>query len=74
MIVMALFKFYPLQEEDVRIIFASRTHSQISQFVREVEKSPFGKHIRVCTLASRQQMCINENVSRLKNSNLINER
>lgn len=62
------------QEEGTKIIFASRTHSQISQFVREVEKSPFGKQIRVCTLASRQQMCINEAVTQLKNSNLINEK
>ena len=60
--------------EGTKIIFASRTHSQISQFVREVKKSPFGDKIRLCSLASRQQLCINENITRLKISSLINEK
>ncbi|XP_032780597.2 ATP-dependent DNA helicase DDX11 isoform X1 [Daphnia magna] len=60
--------------DDTKIIFASRTHSQISQFVREVKKSPFGDSIRLISLASRQQLCINEDITSLKNSTLMNER
>ncbi|XP_046462730.1 ATP-dependent DNA helicase DDX11-like [Daphnia pulex] len=60
--------------EGTKIIFASRTHSQISQFVREVKKSPFGDSIRLISLASRQQLCINEEVTSLKSSTLMNER
>ena len=64
------------EEEEVRtrIIFASRTHSQISQFVGEVARSPFGAEVRVCTLASRQQTCIHQPVARLPTANLINEK
>ncbi|XP_057367089.1 putative ATP-dependent RNA helicase DDX11-like protein 8 isoform X2 [Daphnia carinata] len=60
--------------DDTKIIFASRTHSQISQFVQEVKKSPFGDSIRLIPLASRQQLCINEEITSLKNSTLMNER
>ncbi|KAJ8975064.1 hypothetical protein NQ317_005781 [Molorchus minor] len=58
----------------VKIYICSRTHSQLSQFVGEIIKSPFGKNTRVATLGSRQTYCINPEVSRLKNMALINER
>ncbi|XP_059487734.1 ATP-dependent DNA helicase DDX11 [Neocloeon triangulifer] len=67
-------------EEDVekarlpKIIYCSRTHSQLAQFVSEIKKSPYSKDLRVVTLGSRQNYCINEEVVGLKNSNLINER
>lgn len=57
-----------------KIIYASRTHSQISQFVKEVKRSPFGNNIRLCSLASRQQMCINEAVVNLKSMSAVNDR
>uniref|UniRef100_T1GAE6 Helicase ATP-binding domain-containing protein n=1 Tax=Megaselia scalaris TaxID=36166 RepID=T1GAE6_MEGSC len=47
----------------VKLFFASRTHSQLSQVINEIKKSPFGKDIRCTTLASRQNLCINPNVS-----------
>lgn len=37
-----------------QIYYCSRTHSQLAQFVHEVQKSPFGKDISVVTLGSRQ--------------------
>ena len=37
-----------------KIFYCSRTHSQLSQFVQEVKKSPYGSRVRVVALASRQ--------------------
>ncbi|KAJ8927462.1 hypothetical protein NQ314_020059 [Rhamnusium bicolor] len=60
--------------QPVKIYICSRTHSQLSQFVGEIIKSPFGKNVRVASLASRQIYCINPEVSRLKSMALINEK
>ena len=64
------------EEEDTarRIFFCSRTHSQLSQFVREVKKSPFGNSVSLVSLASRSVMCVNPAVSSLKSQTAINER
>lgn len=56
-----------------KIYYCSRTHSQLSQFVREIIKSPYGDNVRVTTLGSRQNLCINDKVLNLKSINLINE-
>ncbi|NXU66541.1 DDX11 helicase, partial [Horornis vulcanius] len=64
-----------LEEEHVtKIYYCSRTHSQLSQFVREVQKSPFGKDTRLVALGSRQNLCVNEEVQRLGALQLINDR
>ncbi|NWU83404.1 DDX11 helicase, partial [Onychorhynchus coronatus] len=64
-----------LEEEHVtKIYYCSRTHSQLSQFVREVQKSPFGKDTRLVSLGSRQNLCVNEEVRRLGTLQLINDR
>ncbi|KAE8613577.1 hypothetical protein XENTR_v10007766 [Xenopus tropicalis] len=64
-----------LEEEHVtKIYYCSRTHSQLSQFVHEVQKSPFGKQTRLVSLGSRQNMCVNDDVRRLGNVQLINDR
>ncbi|KAK9875672.1 hypothetical protein WA026_009468 [Henosepilachna vigintioctopunctata] len=60
--------------EPVKIYICSRTHSQLSQFVSEIIKSPFGSNVRAVSLASRQVYCINPEVKRLKSMTLINER
>ncbi|ESO99999.1 hypothetical protein LOTGIDRAFT_112727 [Lottia gigantea] len=63
-----------LEEEHItKIYFCSRTHSQLSQFVREVIKSPYGDDTRVISLGSRQNLCVNEAVKKLKSLSLINE-
>ncbi|XP_036330360.1 ATP-dependent DNA helicase DDX11 [Rhagoletis pomonella] len=58
----------------IQVFFCSRTHSQLAQVVREVKRTPYGCRIRCVSLASRQQLCINPQVRKLANMNLINER
>ncbi|TMW60568.1 hypothetical protein Poli38472_000610 [Pythium oligandrum] len=50
----------------LKIIYCSRTHSQISQFIREIHKTPFSEHIRVVSLGSRKNLCVNETVTSLR--------
>lgn len=70
-----------LPETTPKIIYACRTHSQLSQFVAELKKTAFGRDldvdvedttaavdsstVRVIPLGSRKQMCINESVQKL---------
>lgn len=56
-----------------QIYFCSRTHSQLSQFIAEIKKSPYSS-VRTILLASRQNYCINKTVKNLKHLTLINER
>uniref|UniRef100_A0A8C8VLE7 DEAD/H-box helicase 11 n=1 Tax=Pelusios castaneus TaxID=367368 RepID=A0A8C8VLE7_9SAUR len=64
-----------LEEEHVtKIYYCSRTHSQLAQFVHEVQKSPFGEEIRLVSLGSRQNLCVNEEVRCLGAVQLINDR
>jgi len=71
---------YPGEQEDeeednrLKIIFCSRTHSQLTQFVREVKKSPFANEVSLVSLASRNVMCINPTVKKLKSQAAINEK
>ncbi|XP_075971830.1 ATP-dependent DNA helicase DDX11 [Anticarsia gemmatalis] len=58
----------------IKIYISSRTHSQLSQFIGEIKRTVFKEDTRVVTLASRQHYCINSEVTKLKNVNLINER
>lgn len=65
------------QEEEVtrmKIYFCSRTHSQLSQFISELRKTKFSSELKVVCLGSRKNLCINEEVLKLGNSTLINER
>ncbi|OAD58660.1 ATP-dependent RNA helicase CHL1 [Eufriesea mexicana] len=59
--------------ESTKIFFCSRTHSQLSQFIKELRKSPYSKNISVVTLTSRKNYCINKSVKKLEHLNLINE-
>nr|XP_012328189.1 ATP-dependent DNA helicase DDX11 [Aotus nancymaae] len=64
-----------LEEEHVtKVYYCSRTHSQLAQFVHEVKKSPFGKDVRLVSLGSRQNLCVNEDVKSLGSVQLINDR
>ncbi|XP_041794600.1 ATP-dependent DNA helicase DDX11 isoform X1 [Chelmon rostratus] len=62
-----------VEEHVTKIYYCSRTHSQLAQFVHEVQKSPFSKDISLVTLGSRQNLCINEEVRRLGSIQRIND-
>ncbi|ESQ26999.1 hypothetical protein EUTSA_v10019547mg [Eutrema salsugineum] len=62
------------EEGGLKVFFCSRTHSQLSQFVKELRKTVFAKNLRVVCLGSRNNMCINEDVLKLGNVVRINER
>ncbi|GIY35770.1 hypothetical protein CDAR_27831 [Caerostris darwini] len=57
----------------LKIYYASRTHSQLAQFLGEIQRSPYKDQVIVTTLGSRANFCINESVSKLRNLSLINE-
>ncbi|KAK2848365.1 hypothetical protein Q7C36_010047 [Tachysurus vachellii] len=64
-----------LEEEHVtKIYYCSRTHSQLAQFVHEVQKSPYRDTVSLVNLGSRQNLCINPEVARLGTVQLINDR
>ncbi|KAG8379953.1 hypothetical protein BUALT_Bualt07G0143200 [Buddleja alternifolia] len=62
------------EEARLRVYFCSRTHSQLSQFVKELRKTKFASELNVVCLGSRKNFCINEEVLKLGNSTRINER
>ncbi|KAF9614380.1 hypothetical protein IFM89_018279 [Coptis chinensis] len=59
--------------EELKVYFCSRTHSQLSQFVKELNKTVFGSEMKVVCLGSRKNFCINEEVVKLGSSTRINE-
>ncbi|KAF2349030.1 DEAD2 [Trinorchestia longiramus] len=63
------------EEGCLKIYYCSRTHSQLSQFVGELQRTKFGgERTRVVALASRHNLCINPDVARLKLPSLVNDR
>ncbi|XP_047110778.1 regulator of telomere elongation helicase 1 homolog [Schistocerca piceifrons] len=50
-----------------KIIYASRTHSQLSQAMQELKRTAYN-HVRVTVLGSRNQLCIHPEVSKELNS------
>ncbi|XP_011502066.1 PREDICTED: regulator of telomere elongation helicase 1 homolog [Ceratosolen solmsi marchali] len=49
------------------IIYASRTHSQLSQAIQELKRTSYN-HVNAAILGSRDQLCINPEVAIEKNS------
>lgn len=73
------------REEEVeqlrtKVIFCSRTHSQLTQFVHELRKISIDSSeevpntIKHLPLGSRKNLCINSKVARLSSATAINER
>ncbi|CAL9241416.1 unnamed protein product [Arabidopsis halleri] len=60
-------------EQCFKVFFCSRTHSQLSQFVKELRKTVFSSKLNVVCLGSRKNLCINEDVLKLGNLTRINE-
>lgn len=50
-----------------KIIYSSRTHSQLSQAMQELKSTTY-KHVRASIIGSREQMCIHPQVSQEQNS------
>eukprot|EP00033_Pygsuia_biforma_P004685 GCRY01005136.1.p1 GENE.GCRY01005136.1~~GCRY01005136.1.p1 ORF type:complete len:390 (-),score=99.80 GCRY01005136.1:214-1383(-) len=60
-------------EPQEKIVFCSRTHSQLSQFVSEVRKTAHNDGLKLVALASRKNMCINPDVRHLSGG-VLNEK
>ncbi|KAI5859966.1 DNA repair helicase [Durotheca rogersii] len=79
-----------LGENEVKIYYASRTHSQLTQFISELRRPTFPSSlpdsllgssdnaepegVKHLPLSSRQRLCINPSVSRLGSLPAINDR
>ncbi|DBA85066.1 TPA: hypothetical protein ACH3X2_005791 [Trebouxia sp. C0005] len=57
-----------------QVFFCSRTHSQLSQFVSELQRTTFADSITSVSLASRKALCVNDSVLKLGALSRINER
>jgi chromosome transmission fidelity protein 1 len=57
-----------------QVIFCSRTHSQLSQFVGELHRTRFADTLTLVPVASRRALCVNEQVTKLADLTAINER
>ncbi|KAF4629388.1 hypothetical protein G7Y89_g8757 [Cudoniella acicularis] len=75
-------------EEEMKIFYCSRTHSQLTQFINELrrvnfpsaipdeepKKEPEIENLKHLTLGSRKNLCINPQVNKLSSVTAINER
>ena len=57
-----------------QILFCSRTHSQLSQIISEVRQTSYSEDLRVVSLGSRMNLCVNEAVKKLGTLNRINDK
>lgn len=56
---------------DFRIIYATRTHSQIHEFLQEFKRSSFSSTFSAMELASRKNYCLNDKVQKYSDSNYL---
>ena len=56
-----------------QIYYCSRTHSQLTQFVREIRRTTY-IDARCITLGSRRNLCVNDEISQLGAENIITEK
>ena len=54
--------------ERISVIYASRTHSQLSKVVKEFRSTIYSKKVKMSILGSRNQLCIHPKISNIKNS------
>ncbi|KAL7446984.1 hypothetical protein ACHAXM_011061 [Skeletonema potamos] len=57
-----------------KIIYAARTHSQLSQFIGELRRTKWGTDVKVVALGSRSLLCCNEDVIYGSKTNKTNSR
>ncbi|KAG9249604.1 helicase C-terminal domain-containing protein [Emericellopsis atlantica] len=78
-----------LMDEDIKIYYTSRTHSQLSQFITELRRPTFPpslpksmtegrdsetEAVKLLPFSSRQRLCINPSVAKLGSVQAINDR
>lgn len=51
------------------VIYASRTHSQLSQAIKELKHTSY-QHMKACVIGSRDQLCIHPEVMREQGSGM----
>ncbi|KAE9369378.1 DNA repair helicase [Stipitochalara longipes BDJ] len=74
-------------EDEIKIFYCSRTHSQLTQFINELRRPKFPpaipddstkdtdiEDLKHLTLGSRKNLCINPSVNKLNSLTAINER
>ena len=52
----------PAVQTSPQLIFCSRTHSQLSQFVHELHRTCFADELTLVAVGSRKNLCVNEQV------------
>lgn len=62
-----------------KIYYGTRTHKQITQVIRELNKTSYRKNLKMCILSARERTCINQEVKDLPERNercqeLVNNR
>lgn len=58
----------------MRIYICSRTHSQISQLIKEMKRCDLAKNFNIVALGSRANMCINTSVDKRAPVSVINDK
>lgn len=71
---------FPVPHTAPKILFTSRTHSQLNQFTHQLALTSFApsfdgvkERTKYIPLGSRKQLCVNKQVLQLKNDTMINE-
>lgn len=49
--------------DELKVLYSSRTHSQLSQFIGEFKRTRWSEDLTMVCLASRKQLCVNEAVN-----------
>lgn len=57
-----------------KIIFCTRTHSQIAQFVKEFQKTEYINDIKLISLGSRSNLCIHPKVKNITSNQMQSDR
>ena len=63
-----------LKNPNFRVIYCTRTHSQIKEFIAELKKTKFAKKFRVVHLASKAHYCLHPDIKTCSNATLREEK
>ena len=61
------------ERDHQQILYCSRTHSQLSQVVKELRGTSLANQVSAAILGSRKGLCVNDKVTRLGSASRINE-